>query len=346
MAFDIESLESMLNMEEGTTLDFKRKQYRFNKATDEDQSELLKDILAFANTQRYRTAYILVGVEEVKGGRSEVVGVDDHLDDANLHQFVNYKTNRPVVFSYFPFRVEEKEIGVLDIPIQNRPIYTLNRFGKVKANTVYLRDGSSTRPASPDEIASMGRGTPPQWSIDHLRSLARNAVMITVEQWREHPYRHTEYDMHPKQLTYEEAREFVLERSHILEEYPCGIDSFGSLYYVFQRFDELARYCAQTFRTVGSTLVEYGALIQAMTRLEDRIEAESRVWEEFRKRMESPNSPLPAEASYNLLVIAEVAVRLVDVLDSENFSGDPEYEARRNYVAEVIRRSPQWGNWR
>ena len=224
MAFDIETLESLLNMEEGTTLDFKRKQYRFNKATDEDKSELLKDILAFANTQRYRTAYILVGVEEVKGGRSEVVGVDDHLDDANLHQFVNCKTNRPVVFSYFPFQVEGKEIGVLDIPIQNRPVYTLKGFGKVDSNTVYMRDGSSTRTASPDEIAAMGRGTPPKWSIDRLMSLAKNAVIDTVQQWREHPYRYSEYGEQHKPPTYEEAREFVLERSRILEEYPCGID--------------------------------------------------------------------------------------------------------------------------
>ena len=37
-------------MEEGPTLDFKREQYRFDKASDEDKSELLKDILAFANT--------------------------------------------------------------------------------------------------------------------------------------------------------------------------------------------------------------------------------------------------------------------------------------------------------
>ena len=192
----------------------------------------------------------------------------------------------------------------------------------------------------------MGRGTPPRWSVDQLRSLARNTVIITVKQWREHQYRRSEYGEHPRQFTYEEAREFVLERSHILEEYPCGIDSFGSLYYVFQRFEELARYCTQTFRTVGSTFVEYGELIQAMTRLEDRVEAESRVWEEFRKRMESPNAPLPAEASYNLLVIAEVAVRLLDVLDSENFSGDPEYEARKRFVPEVIRRSNEWGEWR
>ena len=35
--------------------------YRFNKASDRDKSELLKDILAFANSQRHRTSYVLVG---------------------------------------------------------------------------------------------------------------------------------------------------------------------------------------------------------------------------------------------------------------------------------------------
>ena len=43
---------------------------------------MLKDILAFANSWRTTTAYILVGVEEVMGGRSNVVGYRRHLDDA------------------------------------------------------------------------------------------------------------------------------------------------------------------------------------------------------------------------------------------------------------------------
>ena len=132
MAFDCEVLESLLNMEEGPTLDFKRTQYRFDKASDEDKSELLKDILAFVNTQRYRTAYILVGVEELKGGRSKVVGVDNHLEDANLHQFFSNKTNRPVEFSYFPYQAEGVDIGVLNIPIQDRPVYIRKKFGRVK----------------------------------------------------------------------------------------------------------------------------------------------------------------------------------------------------------------------
>ena len=349
--FDNGTLESLLEMEEGPTLDFKRKQYRFDKVSDrdksellKDKSELLKDILAFANTQRYRTAYILLGVKEVRGGRSEVVGVESHLDDASLHQFVNYKTNRPVSFSYFPFKVEDKEIGVISIPLQVRPVYVHKKFGKVDDNAVYVRDGSSTRVASPNEIAAMGRGTPPKWAIDRLRSLARSAVEITFQQWREHPYRHNGHPLQNQRPSYEEARDFALRRSRLLEEYPNGIDSYGSLHYVFKKYEELASFCGQMFRTVGSGLLEYDVLIQAMIRLEDCVQAEKQVWSEFRMRTESPNTPLPAEASYNLLVIAELAVRLVDVLDSENMSEDPEYEFRRKYTPEVIRRSPQWGD--
>ena len=64
----------------------------------ETKSELLKDILAFANAARQITAHILIGVEEDAMGWGKVVGVTKHLDDAKLQQFVNGKTNRPVEF--------------------------------------------------------------------------------------------------------------------------------------------------------------------------------------------------------------------------------------------------------
>ena len=122
----------------------------------ERRRNLLKDILAFANSWRLTTAYILIGVKELKGGRSEVIGVERHLDDANLHQFVNSKTQRPVEFSYLPFRTEGVEIGVIQIPIQERPLFLMRQYGGLSKNEVLVRDGSSTRVATPDEIARMG----------------------------------------------------------------------------------------------------------------------------------------------------------------------------------------------
>ena len=156
MPIDSKLLEQLLHEEEGAALDFKRDQYPFEGANNETKGELLKDILAFSNAWRRATAYILIGVDEVKGGRSRIVGVKEHLDDAQLHQFVNSKTQRSIEFLYQPFRTEDMEIGVIEIPIQTRPIYLKKRFGKLEVNVVYKRDGSSTATATPDEIMQMG----------------------------------------------------------------------------------------------------------------------------------------------------------------------------------------------
>lgn len=114
-------LTSLLFEEEGPSLDFKRDQYRFIGATDTEKAELLKDILAFVNAWRRSDAYILIGVDERPGGKANVVGVTEHLKDADLQQFVNSKTNGPIQFSYAPGQLEGRSIGVITIPVQERP---------------------------------------------------------------------------------------------------------------------------------------------------------------------------------------------------------------------------------
>lgn len=152
---DVELLEQLLNEDESATLDFKQGHYAFAGATNEQKSELLKDILAFANAWRRTEAYVLIGVTEVRGGKGQVVGVTDHLDEASLQQFVDSKTNRPVEFSYEVVHVEGVHIGVIRIPVQERPFFLLKNYGRLTAREVYIRRGSSTAIADPDEIARM-----------------------------------------------------------------------------------------------------------------------------------------------------------------------------------------------
>jgi hypothetical protein len=151
-----ELFETLLYQNESETLDFKVDQYPFEKTTPERQSELLKDILAFANAWRQTDAYILVGVEEQRDARSIVKGLNDHLSNRNLQQFVTSKTNRPVSFSYFSMKFEDKEVGILHIPIQDRPVFLNKDFGRLRANVVYVRRGETTGEASPDEVLRMG----------------------------------------------------------------------------------------------------------------------------------------------------------------------------------------------
>lgn len=150
-------IDALLFESEGAELDFKREQYLFEEADDRTKSELLKDILSFANAWRRTDAYILIGIQEIKEAESTVVGITEHIDDAKLQQFVNAKTNRPVEFTYTPMPFRSKQIGVIHIPIQERPIFLTKDYGALHRNTVYLRRGSSTDVARPDEIARMGQ---------------------------------------------------------------------------------------------------------------------------------------------------------------------------------------------
>ncbi|MEY2879192.1 MAG: hypothetical protein RLZZ15_1572, partial [Verrucomicrobiota bacterium] len=148
-------LAQLLYRAESESLDFKRDQYRFAEADDRTKSELLKDILAFANSWRSEPARILIGVD-ASVSPPQVVGVRDHIDDATLQQFVHGKTQRTLRFSYEVVELKGRSVGVIEIPIQARPIYLRKDYGKLTANTVYFRRGSSTGEASPDEIAEMG----------------------------------------------------------------------------------------------------------------------------------------------------------------------------------------------
>lgn len=92
----------------------------------------------------------------MRGGRSVVVGVNEHLDDSNLQQFINSKTQRPLRFSYTAMPFEGTQIGAIWIPRQVRPFYLTKPYGRLSQNAVYVRRGTATDEAKPDEIASMG----------------------------------------------------------------------------------------------------------------------------------------------------------------------------------------------
>lgn len=150
-------IESLLYQCEGTAIDFKSKQYLFDKATEDQKSELLKDVLAFANSWRQSDAYIVIGVKAVIGGRHNPLDIVEHFDDAQLQQFINSKINRPIEMIYEVHCYEGNRIGVIKIAKQERPFYAIKDYGKVKKGLVYYRLGSSTAIASPDDIARMGR---------------------------------------------------------------------------------------------------------------------------------------------------------------------------------------------
>ena len=169
-------LLELLYRGEGVTVDYKAEQYVMRLADlppdeptsdsltrkrrfEEKKSEFLKDILAMANAWRDGTAYILLGFKERGEGLTpEVMGLKpgtEH-DDSVSQQFVESKVVRPIHFRYEVRVFQGKTIAILSIPVQTRPCYLGSAFGKVLADVVYLRRGSSTAIANPEEIARMG----------------------------------------------------------------------------------------------------------------------------------------------------------------------------------------------
>ncbi len=152
-----EQLEQLLHENECTYLDFKRAQYPFAGEIDDVKSELLKDILALANAESGRDGFILIGAQENRGGRAKILGVTSHLNDHDLQQFVNSKTQRPIQFSYEVVPCDGFLLGVILVPSQDGYFFLKNDFGKLSRNIVYYRLGSSTAEKSPDDLIRRGK---------------------------------------------------------------------------------------------------------------------------------------------------------------------------------------------
>jgi Putative DNA-binding domain len=159
----LELFEKLLSNGEGYLIDYKKEQYLFDKADftakgitdpkviENKKGELLKDIMAFANTERNFDAFILIGIEDLNNGNKNLFDAK-HIDDAALHQFINEKTNNAIKFEYKPFQYSDKSIGVYHIHKQDNLVCANNDFGAVRRNAIYVRNGSATRDLSVAEI--------------------------------------------------------------------------------------------------------------------------------------------------------------------------------------------------
>lgn len=190
MALSEELFMALLQEGESVSLDFKREQYEFSADNKAKKSEILKDILAFTNSFRRVDAYILIGVAESPDSPPTLIDVKDHLDDAQLQQFVNSKTSDPITFSYKKITIDNLSLAYIHIPLQPRPIYALKDFGIVKKDKVYMRRGSSTTIASPKDIALMGASFHPrtekptlQVSILQQGNHYKDKINVSVEKW-------------------------------------------------------------------------------------------------------------------------------------------------------------------
>ncbi len=152
MTADQELAKSLLEMDEGPTVDFKSSSYKFTN--DHYKALFVKDIISMANTPREGSSYILTGVSRYAGGKKEIKGVSEHPDDANLQQLLIGKVRPLPTFHYRSLQYGVFSLGIIEIPSKrNGPYVPIKDFGDtLHRDVVYFRRGSSNDVARPEDL--------------------------------------------------------------------------------------------------------------------------------------------------------------------------------------------------
>ena len=153
---DANGIKLLCNNGERNFVDYKGV-IHFSNADEDKKSELLKDILAFANSCIDSSGYILHGVQEMHNKTGRLGSPIEFLDTAKVSQFINEKVNRRIKFDIYTVPCDNETIQVIEIFPQyiSSPFWSLSDYGKVRKNIVYSRDNTGTIEKTPDEIIQM-----------------------------------------------------------------------------------------------------------------------------------------------------------------------------------------------
>lgn len=139
---------------EGETVDFKAESYDLSNPGK--KADFIKDVLAMANTPRDRPAYIVTGVKHYSDGSRDLLGIDQHPDDADLQPVLNNARVDPKPdFIYQPYQLDGKSYGIIEIYVKRpgRPFIAQVDFGgSIKAHRVYYRRGTTNDEASGETL--------------------------------------------------------------------------------------------------------------------------------------------------------------------------------------------------
>jgi tetratricopeptide (TPR) repeat protein len=157
---DSNLLATLIARSELRTLDFKLEPYDFSGATREEKdrkrAEFAKDIICMANTPRDEPAYIVIGVKRRLDGKTEIKGLQVHVDDNTLQQQLDGFVYPHPRFQYEQVELDGKQFGVIEI-IPDRKIGPILPNcdtvgpGQMRRNVLYWRRGTQNAEATPAE---------------------------------------------------------------------------------------------------------------------------------------------------------------------------------------------------
>lgn len=149
---DQDLIDTLLKRQEADDLDFKSEQYRLDN--NQKKSQFIKDIVAMANTPRAGSAYIVIGVAERAGKITDVPGVNEHPDEAELGRLVSSKVSPSPIFTYRRILYNGIELGVIEISRdQSVPIVPRSTYKILHSGCVYIRRNTENIEADANEIS-------------------------------------------------------------------------------------------------------------------------------------------------------------------------------------------------
>lgn len=167
---DQDLIDTLLKCQEADDLDFKSEQYRLDN--NQRKSQFIKDIVAMANTPRAGPAYIVIGVAEKAGKITDVPGVNEHPDEAELGRLVSSKVNPAPIFNYRRILYNGIELGVIEIPCgQPVPIIPRVNYKILHRGCVYIRRNTENTEADANEISRIS-----QWQQGPIESIHNEGV--------------------------------------------------------------------------------------------------------------------------------------------------------------------------
>ncbi|GBF76112.1 hypothetical protein PA598K_04560 [Paenibacillus sp. 598K] len=121
-------------------LDFKERQYHKEKSMD-----LLKDLMAMANSRHIGDKFIIIGVKDRPEGK-EIKGIDpkEFVDSSNYKQLVLNNIEPEIQFDYFKFEYKGHVLGVFKIyKTEDKPYMMRKKYSGLKEGDCLIRKGST-----------------------------------------------------------------------------------------------------------------------------------------------------------------------------------------------------------
>lgn len=156
---DIEVIKSFIDeKQENEFIDFKLKTY----GKDLVNSELVKDVVAFANGEAKGDKYIIFGIaDETK----EIVGIPDSekFEPSVIENSLDGRVEPRIRIECGEIQIDGKRVAYIKIPEKNdNPPYIIKRDGgknpSIRQGDIFVRIGTSNRKANREDLDRMYRG--------------------------------------------------------------------------------------------------------------------------------------------------------------------------------------------